>query len=204
MRYHIAMISRRRFCIGGALGVLLPATSALARKVQPDGFDALHGRALKAMDRHKGVITNRDRIGIVDFSRPSRLPRFHILDLASGERQEMLVAHGKGSDPDHCGWLERFSNVPGSEATSEGAYLAGALYEGKHGRSRRLAGLDASNSNAEARAIVIHGAWYVSPSMVRDHGKVGRSQGCLAVSRDDLDSVLTSLPEGSLIYVDKL
>ena len=116
----------------------------------------------------------------------------------------MLVAHGKGSDPDHCGWLEHFSNVPGSEASSAGAYLTGALYEGKHGRSRRLTGLDTRNNMAEERAIVIHGAWYVSSQMVRDHGKIGRSQGCLAVATDDLDTVLTSLPEGSLIYVDKV
>lgn len=135
---------------------------------------------------------------------PSRQPRFHILDMASGARQTLLVAHGKGSDPDHSGWVERFSNVPGSEASSAGAYLTGALYEGKHGRSRRLIGLDDSNSNAEARALVIHGAWYVSAAMARDKGKLGRSQGCLAVADGDLDAVLSALVPGCLIYVDKV
>lgn len=198
------MISRRKFCIGGTIATFLPVAPVFARDVPVDSFRALHGRALAALDCHDAVITARDRVGIVDFSRPSRAPRFHILDLASGERKTMLVAHGKGSDPDHCGWLEHFSNVPGSEASSAGAYLTGALYEGKHGRSRRLTGLDTRNNMAEERAIVIHGAWYVSSQMVRDHGKIGRSQGCLAVATDDLDMVLTSLPEGSLIYVDKV
>ncbi len=143
-------------------------------------------------------------IGIVDFSLPSREPRFHIVNLTSGARQTIFVAHGKGSDPRHSGWLRQFSNEPGSEASSAGAYLTGAPYAGRHGRSRRLVGLDASNSNAEARALVIHGAWYVSPDMVRDHGVLGRSQGCLAVAEQDLDMVLSVLPAGSLIYVDKV
>lgn len=183
---------------------LLPVAPTLARTGVPDTADALRLRALAAMESHHSRVTSRDRIGIVDFARPSREPRFHILDLVGGQQHTVLVAHGKGSDPDHRGWLERFSNVPGSEASSEGAYLTGALYAGKHGRSRRLLGLDASNSNAEVRALVIHGAWYVGPAMVRDHGMLGRSQGCLAVAGDDLDDVLALLPEGSLIYVDKV
>ena len=198
------MISRRKFCIGGAIAALFPVVPGTVRAVQSDSLDMLREQALSALDRHRSLITARDRIGIVDFSRPSHMPRFHILDVASGARETVLVAHGKGSDPSHCGWLESFSNVPGSEASSAGAYLTGALYEGKHGRSRRLIGLDARNSNAEQRAIVIHGAWYVSPDMVRDRGKIGRSQGCLAVARNDLDAVLASLPEGCLIYADKI
>lgn len=198
------MISRRRFCIAGTAAAFLPVTGALARPVFADSLDALRVRAQAALDSHRGLVKTRDRVGIVDFSRPSSQPRFHVLDLTNGARQTVLVAHGKGSDPDHSGWLERFSNVPGSEATSAGAYVTGADYVGKHGRSRRLIGLDASNSNAEDRAIVIHGAWYVSPAMVRDHGKLGRSQGCLAVAEGNLDDVLTLLPPGTLIYVDKV
>ena len=64
-----------------------------------------------------------------------------------------MIAHGSGSDPAHTGWLQRFSNVPDSFASSEGAYLASDYYVGKHGRSQRLAGLDATNSNALDRAI---------------------------------------------------
>lgn len=204
MYYIPVMISRRKFCIGGAAATLLPAVTSHAQALLTDRFDKLRARALASMSRHGSLVTAQDKIGIVDFSAPSREPRFHILDLVSGARQTVLVAHGKGSDPGHSGWLERFSNEPGSEASSAGAYLAGHLYEGKHGHSRRLIGMDPSNNNAEERALVIHGAWYVSPNLVREHGKIGRSQGCLAVTENDLDMVLARLAPGSLIYVDKL
>lgn len=190
--------------MGAAFGAILPLSVVRSRPFEAQHLDDLQRRALAALDRHGARVFTRDRIGMVDFSLPSRQPRFHILDLASGARRTVLVAHGKGSDPDHSGWLERFSNQPGSEASSAGAYLTGEIYEGKHGRSRRLAGLDESNSNAESRALVIHGAWYVSPQMASEKGKLGRSQGCLAVCGDDLDRVLNALPSGSLIYVDKV
>ncbi len=178
------------------MAALMPVAMAPARVARIEGFDGLQQRALAARARLGSRITAGDRIGMVDFALPSRQPRFHILDMASGARQTVLVAHGKGSDPDHSGWLERFSNEPGSEASSAGAYLTGDLYEGKHGRSRRLIGLDPSNCNAEARALVIHGAWYVSSQMAQDKGKLGRSQGCLAVAGNDLASVLDRLGPG--------
>lgn len=198
------MITRRAFCSGVTVSALLAPASLPAASHHGDSGQGLQARVRAALDRHRARVLMRDRVGIVDFSLPSRQPRFHILDMASGTRQTLLVAHGKGSDPDHSGWLERFSNEPGSEASSAGAYLAGDLYTGKHGRSRRLIGLDQSNSNAESRAIVIHGAWYVSTDMARERGKLGRSQGCLAVGEGDLDLVLSTLGAGSLIYVDKI
>lgn len=198
------MISRRNLCIGGAVAALVPALPARAAAMALKSFEELRDRALAAFEQHRDAIVEQGRIGIVDFSLHSRKPRFHILDIKGGTQHSLLVAHGKGSDPDHSGWLERFSNRPGSEASSAGAYLTGQPYSGKHGRSRRLIGLDSRNSNAQGRAIVIHGAWYVSPGMIRDHGKLGRSQGCLAVAEGDLDLVMTSLPVGSLIYVDKI
>ncbi len=203
----IPMISRRGFFIGGAAAALLPSTLARAAAPSPMSRagqrDALLRRALAALDRHGDAITVRDRIGIADFSMPSRLPRFHIVNLEDGRMENLLVAHGKGSDPGHSGWLESFSNVPGSEASSAGAYVTGDLYTGKHGRSRRLVGLEPRNDNAEARAIVIHGAWYVSPDMA-GKGKIGRSQGCFAVSEKDIEMLLDRLGPGRLIYADKL
>ncbi|HYZ48021.1 MAG TPA: murein L,D-transpeptidase catalytic domain family protein, partial [Sphingomonas sp.] len=124
-------------------------------------------------------------------------------DMANGRVSSFLVAHGRGSDPQHRGWLERFSNDPGSSATSAGIYLTADEYQGKHGRSMRLKGLDASNSNAEARAVVVHGAWYVSPQIVAEHGKLGRSEGCLAFSEADLPNVLERLGPGRLIIAGK-
>src|SRR3546814_7041698 len=81
-----------------------------------------------------------------------------------------------------------FSNDFGSNATSNGAYLTGDYYTGKHGRSMRLQGMDPTNCHAEARAIVVHGAWYVGPEMIREHGKLGRSEGCFAFAESDRKS----------------
>ena len=161
-------------------------------------------RALDALDRHRGSISRPDTIGIADFSLHSRLPRFHLLNVADGTATSHLVAHGRGSDPTHTGWLERFSNEPRSQATSAGAYRTDALYVGEHGRSMRLEGLGPTNDNAAARAIVVHGAWYVSDEIVTHFGMLGRSEGCLAVANSSLDEVLGRLGPGRLIYADKV
>jgi hypothetical protein len=196
--------SRRALMIG--VPMVLAGSRAFAAGPVDDAAlnPALLRRALDAFERHRNHLTKRDYIGIADFSAPSRAPRFHILDMASGRSRPLLVAHGRGSDPDHSGWVRRFSNQPGSAASSQGAYLTGETYEGKHGRSRRLAGLDPDNSNAAMRAIVIHGAWYVSADMVRQHGKLGRSEGCFAFSDGDLGIVLDRLGLGRLIYADRI
>lgn len=199
------MLSRRDLMVAGvAVGLAPRAALAAPAAIGPGAIKpALLRAALRSYHSHKNRLAFHDYIGIADFSVASGLPRFHILDLASGSTRALLVAHGRGSDPDHSGWVEKFSNVPGSAASSRGAYLTQDIYQGKHGRSRRLLGLDPQNSNAELRAIVIHAAWYVSPQMIRDHGKLGRSEGCFAFSDDDLSMVLDRLGPGRLIYADK-
>lgn len=201
----MVMLSRREMVLAGgmaALATIVRPTEAMAASGSPN--PTLLRNALNAFARHQNQLNARDYMGIVDFSAPSRMPRFHLVDLASGKSTALLVAHGRGSDPDHSGWVERFSNQAGSAASSRGAYLTRDLYDGKHGRSRRLIGLDAENSNAEARAIVVHGAWYVSTDMVHQHGKLGRSEGCFAFSEGDLTQVLDRLGSGRLIYADKI
>jgi hypothetical protein len=85
----------------------------------PAGIDPqLFARAKAALDSHQ--VGPRDSIGIVDFSQPSADPRFFVVDLASGQVDSHRVAHGRGSDPDHSGFVERFSNDFGSNATSHG------------------------------------------------------------------------------------
>jgi hypothetical protein len=195
--------------IGGLALVAAPlALSSFARATAPATGPAgvnlpLFMRATAAMERHANVITQRDRIGIVDFSLLSREPRFHILDMASGQTMTLLVAHGRGSDPEHKGWVEQFSNEPGSHASSHGAYLTGAGYDGAHGASRRLIGLDVGNYNAESRAIVLHPADYVSTDIIERQGKLGRSEGCFAVRQDDIYMALALLGEGRMIYADR-
>ena len=186
-----------------ALAMQQPKVAAMSASpvtIRPDLFR----RAMAAFQRHHGQVAQRDRMGIVDFDRPSAQPRFHIVDLASGQSKSLLVSHGRGSDPAHTGWLTRFSNDVGSAASSNGAFVTGDLYVGQHGRSRRLIGLDPSNNNAEPRAIVVHSAWYVSPDIVNEHGKLGRSEGCFAVSNADLEYTLQALGTGRMIYSDKV
>ncbi len=164
---------------------------------------ALFQRAKAALDS-RSFIRQRDFIGVVDFSLPSADPRFHLIHLPSGQVDSYRVAHGSGSDPAHSGFLDHFSNRPGSEATSNGAYMTADTYDGKYGLSMKVHGLDWSNNNAMARAIVIHNAWYAEPEMVAIHGKLGRSQGCFAFGRADQWKVMNRLGGGSLIYADKL
>jgi len=198
-------VSRRSLfaATGGlAAAVLLKPFPLMA---DPAGVDpALLRRALAALDRHAAAIPNRDVIAVADFSLPSRTPRFHLVEVAGGRTSSYLVAHGRGSDPAHTGWLQRFSNQPSSHATSAGAYRTDGLYVGAHGRSIRLTGLDATNNNALPRAIVVHAAWYVSPEMAKTHGVLGRSEGCFALSNANLPEVLARLGSGHLIYADKV
>ena len=199
-------LSRRELLVGGVLGAAALAVPARARELLTTSGDvrpALLRRATEAFERHRAAFDAVDAIGIADFALPSRDPRFHIISMANGKTTTLLVAHGRGSDPDHSGWLHYFSNEFGTAASSSGAYRTGEAYDGKHGPSRRLTGLDPENSNAEARAIVIHGAWYVCPEMVREHGKLGRSEGCFAFAQDDLQQVLDRLGPGRMIYADK-
>lgn len=165
----------------------------------------LIAEALAALDRHSWRVPNRDRIGVVDFTLPSREPRFHLVDVASGRiERSWLVAHGRGSDPAATGMLQRFSNDPGSNASSRGAYLTANTYFGKHGHSQRLIGLDPSNDLALDRAIVVHGADYVSPAMAAAQGRIGRSQGCFAVEPGEVAAVMAQLGEGRMIYASRL
>jgi L,D-transpeptidase catalytic domain len=169
----------------------------------PAGIDPqLFARAKAALDQHR--IYARDTIGIVDFSKPSSEPRFYVVDLASGNVESHLVCHGRGSDPAHSGYLERFSNDFGSYASSNGTYTTGDYYQGKYGLSLRVDGLDWSNSNADARAIVIHNAWYAEPEMIPAHGMLGRSEGCFAMPRASQYAVMRKLAGGRMIYADKL
>ena len=175
-----------------------PLTSP--RVVRPD----LMRRALASLDKHGNRGLKRDRIAIADMAAPSGQPRFHLVNLISGKSQSFLVAHGSGSDPAHTGWLKRFSNDDGSNASCEGAFLTADYYTGKHGSSQRLIGLDHTNSNALSRAIVVHSAWYANKDMIRTHGMLGRSQGCFAVGEGDLDQVFALLGPGRMIFSAKV
>ncbi len=182
-----------------------PAVPPRARVMVDPVIDSrLVARARASFERHRSRLRRTDIVGIADFSRPSGLPRFYLLDTNSGRVSSHLVSHGRGSDPGHSGMLQRFSNVFGSNATSNGAYLTGDYYHGRYGRSMRLSGLDYSNSNAGPRAIVVHSAWYAEPNQVARHGRLGRSEGCFAMSYNSLQQTLARLGPGHFLYADKL
>ena len=134
----------------------------------------------------------RPVLTLIDYSRPSRQPRLWVLDLAQRTvRFETLVAHGRGSG------LARaiaFSNVPESKQSSLGLFRTDETYEGQHGYSLRLVGLEAGvNDLAYTRNIVVHGADYVTARFATRHGRLGRSWGCPAldpsVNRDVIDTI---------------
>jgi len=180
----------------------VPATPVVA--TAPGGINPLLFQRAKAALDSRPWIRHRDFMGVVDFARGSAEPRFHVVHLPSGHVDTFRVAHGSGSDPAHTGYLEQFSNRPGSEATSNGAYMTADTYHGKYGLSMKVRGLDWTNNNAESRAIVIHNAWYAEPQMVNIHGKLGRSQGCFAFSRADQWKVMSRLGGGRMIFAEKV
>lgn len=203
-------MSRRELLAGGACAAMPLAAISPARAAQTGLAAAAAGidpklveRALLALARHERAIWSRDVIAIVDFGLPSTSPRFSLVDLLGGTNRAFLVAHGKGSDAEHAGRLQRFSNEFGSNATSEGAYVTGEPYVGIHGSSRRLIGLDPTNSNAEDRAIVIHPAWYVGPEIIARQGMLGRSDGCFAFAQADIGEILARLGRGRLLYAGR-
>jgi len=172
-------------------------------------FDPAYDRRVVEIARREAERAGRklwrtDLVGIADYGRPSTLPRFHFVNLEAGTMRSFLVAHGRGSDPDHSGWLQRFSNEPGSLATSRGAYLTCEWYNGKYGTSIRLEGLDGENSNALGRAIVIHPATYADPAMIARFGKLGRSEGCFAMGPKDFNEALWHLSGGRLLFADRI
>lgn len=181
--------------------VMPQAVPAQAKHADPP---TLLRKGLAALDRHDSKIAQRDLIGLVDFSAHSSKRRFQLIDVANGKiLAAYLVAHGKGSDPSNTGWLHKFSNEPGSNASSQGSFLTGDSYFGEHGRSRRVIGLDPDNNQALSRAIVIHCAPYVGHQFIESLGHIGRSLGCFAVAEDLIGEVMSRLGPGHLLFAAK-
>lgn len=151
----------------------------------------------------KGV-TNNPLLTLVDYSKPSARRRLWVIDL---NREKVLfntwVAHGKNSGNVNSA---SFSNKPESLKSSIGVFVTGDIYSGKHGNSLRVQGLESGfNDNAYSRAIVFHGANYVSASIAKT-GRIGRSWGCWAVSQNIIPSLIKAIKNNALVvayYPDK-
>jgi hypothetical protein len=179
------------------------ASAASATSLSPYQRRVMAVAALQ-VQRMGPKVWRSDIVGIADFAQPSWKPRFHFVNLEAGTMRSFLLAHGRGSDPGHSGWLQSFSNIPGSEATSRGAFLTCEWYKGKYGTSIRLEGLDNDNSMALQRAIVMHPAWYVDQTMIDKWGKLGRSEGCFAMSNANFNEALWHLSGGRLLFADRI
>lgn len=168
-----------------------------------DHFDPtqlINTKLLKAatlyFDKNKSKFANQRALTVIDYSLHSSKKRFFLINTSTGEVWATYTAHGKGSDANHDGYADRFSNTSGSNATSLGPYVTDYTYQGEHGYSLNLKGLSSTNSNAYSRRIVIHGADYV----VDEARRQGRSQGCPALAMKYSKKVINFVKDGSLLY----
>lgn len=146
-----------------------------------------------------GVSWRAPLLTVIDYSLPSSARRLWVIDLHRAKVLfHELVAHGRGTGDLLA---ERFSNTSGSHQTSLGLYQTLATYQGEHGHSLRLRGLEPGiNDRAEERAIVMHAAWYVSEDHVRRWGRLGRSQGCPALDPAIHREVIDTIEDGTALF----
>lgn len=147
-----------------------------------------------------GKLSNQRYLTIADMSMASSQPRLYIIDM---EKQVLLlqtfVAHGKNSG---VLFAKQFSNNIGSFQSSLGFYITGNVYQGKHGKSLVLKGVENGiNDNAEARAIVLHGADYANKGFVQAQGYLGRSLGCPAVPNNQVEAIIKTIQGASCLFV---
>ena len=139
---------------------------------------------------------------VIDFDLPSTKKRLWVLDLATNNILfHTLVAHGHNSGENEA---TNFSNTDQSNMSSLGFYATGSEYEGKHGHSLRLQGLDEGyNTNAAARSVVMHGADYVSEDFIKQNGRLGRSLGCPALPMDQYSQIIDAVNGGTCLFLNK-
>lgn len=186
------------FACGPVLASPPPAEPLLA--VAPAAGRTAVGVALRAM--HCAVrsgVPAPNRLAVIDYSRPSTEPRLWVFDLAANKLlYAERVAHGRNSGGNHAA---RFSNAAGSFASSLGLFRTRDAYLGRNGYSLRMQGLEPGfNDNAMSRAIVIHGADYVSEAFVRKVGRIGRSLGCPAVRRKVAHALIDTIQDGQFVF----
>ena len=146
------------------------------------------------------LVSAKQLLTIVDFNKSSTQKRLWIIDLANQKLLfNTLVAHGRGSGNN---FANKFSNQPNSHQSSLGFYVTSDIYRGKHGLSMRLDGMDKGfNSKAKERAVVIHGADYVSEQFVNKHGRLGRSHGCPALPVELTSTIIENIKGKTCLFI---
>jgi hypothetical protein len=177
--------------------VLADRLAAAAPAADPKVL-ALAARAAECA-RKQGVFDSLRHLAVIDYSLPSTQPRLWVFDVERGRLMfQELVAHGRNTGEARS---ERFSNSEGSHMSSIGLFKTLQPYYGSNGYSLRLSGLDPGfNDNALSRAIVMHGAPYVSTAIAERLGRLGRSWGCPAVRPEVARMVIDTLKGGALLF----
>jgi hypothetical protein len=160
-------------------------------------FDLAMGAAGCAV--RAGAVEDPSTLTVIDYSRPSTAKRLWVFDLRARKLlYEELVAHGQGTGDNYA---RLFSNQDDSHQTSLGLFVTGDTYVGNNGYSLRLDGLDAGvNDRARDRAIVMHGAPYVSDEFIKTNGRLGRSWGCPALRQGVARELIDRVKSGSLVF----
>jgi len=181
------------FCRLALILLLAPPAPGL----DPQVLDLALKAASRAQEQGFG---QKNILAVIDYSLPSTTKRLWIFDLKKEKLLfHELVAHGKGSGDNYA---KKFSNREGTLASSLGLFEAAGTYQGKHGYTLKLKGLEKGiNDNAEKRSIVIHGAWYVTETFWKKHGRLGRSWGCPALDKQVSRQVIDVLKDGGLVFV---
>lgn len=177
----------------GLVSTLLGQAPGLSQKVLQLALNAA------TCAENRGLVKRRDLLTVIDYSLPSSEPRLFIFNMITKKLLfRELVAHGKNSGGDHASF---FSNSSGSLASSLGLYVTADTYVGNNGYSLRLKGLEEGiNDMAWDRAIVMHGAYYVSREAIKAFGRLGRSWGCPAVRAEIADKIINTVRGGSPIF----
>jgi hypothetical protein len=203
----------KRIALGMTLALALFAAPRLHASQKSDALvkallrqaPGLRGEVLRlALDAtqaatEKGLVRRKNLLTVIDYSLPSSQPRLFVFDLGAKKLLfRELCAHGKNSGDDRA---THFSNSPGSLATSLGLFVTADPYIGSNGYSLRLKGLEEGiNDMAWDRAIVMHGASYVSRTAIRALGRLGRSWGCPAVRKEIARKMIDTLRGGSPVF----
>ena len=149
--------------------------------------------------KEKGLI-QKDILTLVDFSLSSNVKRLWVIDLSTNTiLYNSLVAHGRNTGEEYA---NSFSNANSSFKSSLGLYVTGEVYNGKHGISLKLDGLEKGvNDNARERGVVMHSANYVSNSFIKCHKRLGRSQGCPAIPEELLNGIVNTIKNKSCLFI---
>ena len=161
--------------------------------------NAMHGLE-KIEDLEIFDNSNNNLLVMVDYTKPSTEERLFIIDLRKKQLLiSSLVTHGRGTGDLYA---TKFSNKNNSYSTSSGFYLTGNIYNGKHGESLELYGLEkGKNDNAKKRTIVMHSAYYANKAFAEKYGRLGRSKGCLVLPTDLNAKIINLISGGVVLYV---